>query len=514
VTGQRIALLSPYWDFFEYSVPGDLRGSRRALAARVAAAVGGVVADEVADSREAGSAAARRIAAAAPDVLGVVVSMAAPPAFALAALDALPDLPLVVLVLARRPPAAFGHADITSGGATVGGPQLTNVLARRGRPFGLVTAPDERTVTRDRIVAAACEAAVAPRVEDPAVAPRVEDPAIAPRAEDPAIAPRAEDRAVLPAGDPAVAAPDDALVSADHPAAAAVAARLRRARIARVGRPIDGYDCVDCDPAALRAATGIELVSVEPAAVRSAYLGADGSAVAAETRAGFEVATQCLARSARCAAALEALDERLGVDAGAMNCHVPEIRLGDAPGIAPCFALGRETSRGVPWTCSGDVVTAVAMLTLKLLAGAALFHEIEALDHASGEALLANSGEHDLALAGERPELVDNVWWPGACARFTPPPGPATLAAFTPHAGEPSGFRYVVAEGELTGRRLPATGTVNAAFRFAGSAPVAAAWERWARAGVNHHGAAAPGHHAAAVRAVAEHLGVGCVTTA
>lgn len=53
----------------------------------------------------------------------------------------------------------------------------------------------------------------------------------------------------------------------------------------------------------------------------------------------------------------------------------------------------------MPWTCAGDVITAVAMLTLKLLGGAALSHEIETLDHAAGEALLATSGEHDLAFA-------------------------------------------------------------------------------------------------------------------
>ncbi|MGH2949109.1 MAG: hypothetical protein ACRDPC_23130, partial [Solirubrobacteraceae bacterium] len=221
----------------------------------------------------------------------------------------------------------------------------------------------------------------------------------------------------------------------------------------------------------------------------------------------------CVARSARFAAALDGLDARLEVAAGAMNCHVPEIRLGEQPGIAPCFALGRETSRGVPWTCAGDVVTAVAMLTLKLLGGAAVYHEIQALDHGSDEALLANSGEHDLALAdpAERPLLHENPWWDGACARFSPTPGPATLVGFTPHADEPSGFRYVVAEGEFTGRRLPGVGTVNAAFRFGGGEPVGAAWERWARAGVNHHSAATPGRFGDAVAAVAAQLGVGVV---
>jgi L-arabinose isomerase len=464
----NVALLSPYWDFFETSVPGDLRASGRELAANVAAALDGVVevvADEVVDSREAGGAAAARIAGAGADALVIVQSIAVPPAFTLAALDALPGLPLVVFAAqrSRRPPEPYGHADVAADGATVGGPQLTNVLARRGRPYALV----------------------AGTLED--------------------------------AGDRL----------GREVRAAAVAGRLRRSRIARVGRPIDGYDCVDCDDDALRAATGIELVPVAPAKVRAAYLEADGGEVEAELRAlqlesdggaagwRIEAAAHCVARSTRFGAALETLDERLGVAAGAMNCHVPEIRLGDEPGIAPCFALGRETSRGVPWTCAGDVVTAVAMLTLKLLGGAAQYHEIQALDHGSDEALLANSGEHDLAFADpdEPPVLGSNPWWAGACARFSPPPGPATLVGFTPHAGEPSGFRYVVAEGEFTARRVPGTGTVNAAFRFAGERSLAAAWERWARDGVNHHSAATPGLFGDAVAAVAAHLGVGCVST-
>jgi L-fucose isomerase-like protein len=448
-----VALLSPYWDFFEHSVPGDLRADVRGLAGAVDAQLGDVVADELVDSRESGATAAARIGAAEPDALVVVQSIAVPPAYALAALDALPDLPLVLFAVqrARRPPEEYGHADVAADGATVGGPQLTNVLARRGRRYALVAGTLDDAADRLR-------AAVR---------------------------------------------------------AAAAAGRLRRARIARVGRPIDGYDCVDCDPDALRDATGIELVPVEPAEVRAGYLEADAGAVEAELRAGWDVEAPApiVRRSARCAAALAALDARLGVTAGAMNCHVPEIRLGDDPGIAPCFALGRETTRGVPWTCAGDVVTAVAMLTLKLLGGAALYHEIEALDHGSGEALLANSGEHDLAFGapGERPRLQENPWWPGACASFSPAPGPATLVGFTPHADEPSGFRYVIAEGEFTARRLPGTGTVNATFRFAGSEPVAIAWERWARAGVNHHSAATPGRFGEAVEAVAAHLGVGAV---
>lgn len=51
------------------------------------------------------------------------------------------------------------------------------------------------------------------------------------------------------------------------------------------------------------------------AAVRAAYLDAEGGAVEAELRAGWDVEAPapCMRRSARFAAALEALDTRLGV---------------------------------------------------------------------------------------------------------------------------------------------------------------------------------------------------------
>ena len=207
-----------------------------------------------------------------------------------------------------------------------------------------------------------------------------------------------------------------------------------------------------------------------------------------------------------------------GLDGGAFNCHVPQFRFGEPIGIAPCWALGRLTSAGRPFTCTGDIVTAVAMLTTKRLGGAAIYHEIEAIDYATGEVVIANSGEHDLAwlAPGARPRLRPNGWFCGRdahcgmCAVLEPAPGPATLVGFTPHPAARGGFRYVVARGELTSRTFPETGTVNGAFRFH-DGPVEAAWARWASAGVNHHSSATPGDLSAEVVTVARHLGIEAV---
>jgi len=462
----RVALLSPYWSFWEHAAPAGLAAERRAHASAAAAVLAGVadvVADETLRSSAEGAAAGRRIAGLRPDALVVLQSMAVPPAYTLAALEQLEGVPLVVCAV--RPAASapdMSHGGITADGATVGVPQLTNVLTRRGRPYELVLwRVDERAAD------APLRGAVA---------------------------------------------------------AAAAAGRLRRASLARVGRPLDGYDCVDCDVDRLAAATGLRLLDVAPADVGGAYRAAAQPAIQAverEVREQWDVSAELDAsggfeRTVRFAAALAELSDRLAVDGGVMNCHVPEIRLGEEPGIAPCFALGRETSHGRPWTCSGDVPTAVAMLTLKLLGAAALYHEIETLDEATGEALLANTGEHDLGFGDPalRPRLAPNRWFDGCggCAILSPPPGPATLVGFTEHPGEPSGFRYVVAEGAFSPRRQPETGTPNAAFRFARGDSVADAWAAWVRSGVNHHSAATTGAYGDAVRAVAAHLGVGCVT--
>ena len=111
---------------------------------------------------------------------------------------------------------------------------------------------------------------------------------------------------------------------------------------------------------------------------------------------------ESLDRSLRAALALEAVVDAHGLDGGAFNCHVPQFRFGEPIGIAPCWGLGRLTSGGRPFTCTGDIVTAVAMLTTKRLGGAAVYHEIEAIDYATGEVVIANSGEHDLAWLARR----------------------------------------------------------------------------------------------------------------
>jgi L-arabinose isomerase len=465
----RIGVVHPYWTLWEHTVGPTLRADRMALARAVAddlAAVGEPVAVAEVASGDDGRSIGARFAALGVDVVLVVQTMAVPAAWTMAAIDALPGVPVVVWALHETGlvDGDFDHGAITAQGATVGAPMLSNLLSRAAHPFELILG----------------------RRADPSVLERVR-------------------AAVRLAG---------------------VARTIGRSRLGRIGRPLDGYAHVDVDDEALRAATGIELVLVDPEEVVERFLAvadADVRALEAEVRRdwtfeGEPFPDTSLERSVRAALALEVVADTHELDGGAFNCHVPQFRFGETIGIAPCWALGRLTSAGRPFTCTGDIVTAVAMLTTKRLGGAALYHEIEAIDYETGEVVIANSGEHDLAwlAPGARPRLRPNDWFCGkdphcgVCAVLEPPAGPATLVGFTPHPDARGGFRYVVARGELTRRIFPETGTPNGAFRFR-DGPVDVAWARWASAGVNHHSSATPGDLSADVVAVAGHLGIEAV---
>ena len=464
----RVVVIHPYWTLWEHTAGATFRTDRMALARSVADDLAGTV-DPVAvleiASGDDGLAVGRELVDLDVDVVLVLQTMAVPAAWTMAALDQLPAVPVVVWALHETGlvEGGFDHGSITAQGATVGAPMLSNLLSRASRPFEMILA----------------------RRSDPAGVARV--------------------RAAL--------------------RLAGIARGISRSRLGRIGRPLDGYAHVDVDDDALRAATGIELVAIDPDEVVERYRAvpdADLGALEAEVRRDWafegDPSADSLARSFRAALALEAIVDAYRLDGGAFNCHVPQFRFGEPIGIAPCWGLGRLTTGGRPFTCTGDVVTAVAMLTTKRLGGAAVYHEIEAIDYSSGEVVIANSGEHDLAWSapGVRPRLRPNDWFCGkdahcgVCAVLEPAPGPATLVGFTPHPDARGGFRYVVARGELTARTFPATGTVNGAFRFADGS-VETAWARWASAGVNHHSSATPGDLSADVVAVARHLGIEAV---
>lgn len=445
----RIALLMPYWDFWESSVPWDLRADREGLLSE-ATDIASRVCDVAVSNLIPDIDTARDVGEQLRDIDAVVVvsTMAAPSSTTTTALDGLSRTPVLVWALSRsnRVDESFSHTDITTAGSSVGAPMVTSALARAGYRFDVVAS----SLSGADVVHSAI-------------------------------------RRVVTAG------------------------LILRRPVVTIGDPIPGYTTVipphGADAFPHRADVPASVFAEETAAV-----GVDEALTVVERiREEFNVdqavSETALTKAAQAEVALRGIVRATGAVAGAINCHDRSLRGNSSFGFAPCLALGRLTTDGVPFTCTGDVLTALAMFAVRGLGYPTLYHEIEALDFDSQEVILANSGEHDLGLCSDQPLLVPNNWYlhdsiVGPCARFSLAPGPASLVAFVmvPEA------RFVVAQGEFTGREFPGTGVPNGSFRFH-SSTLEEAWSDWARSGVTHHSVATTGHLADDVEALARLVG-------
>jgi L-arabinose isomerase len=449
----RTLLLSPYWAFWEDSVGDiDLRADRLTtlgfLTQDLEAHGVQVAASHVAEPGAEVPEIAR------PDVVIVAVTMAAPPDTITAMLDHLdPAVPVIVWALLQPVHAGAGTEAIVRDGATVGTPLLTSALHRAARPY-VIIAGSRTPDTVGRVAVAA--------------------------------------------------------------RGLALAGNLRQTRLGRIGHPIPGYVSVDAPDEALAHAFGLQIVHIDPGQLRAASTSVSEAALSSCER---ELPTQVrptdtldLGISLRLRQGLHDLTATHDLSGGAINCHGPQLRHHEEIGVTPCYALGMETTAGKPWTCTGDILTAVAMLIAKRLSGAALYHEIESLDPETGTCLLANSGEFDLAWSGQdgTARCGPNPWFQsdakvGLSVRHDLAPGPATLIAVVRQLDHPSGFRIVAATGQILEGLPDGLPTAGGNFRFdAGSVK---AWERWIEAGVSHHSALAKGDVSEGVRALAQALG-------
>ena len=150
-----IAVVHPYWTLWEHTAGPSFRSDRLALSRTVTSEMADMydllAVDDVA-SVEEGATLGSRLAQQPPDALLVIVSMAAPPAYILATIEALPQTPVVVWAMHETGLVGgdFDHGGITTQGATVGAPMLTNMLARTKRPFELILGRAHDRTTTDR----------------------------------------------------------------------------------------------------------------------------------------------------------------------------------------------------------------------------------------------------------------------------------------------------------------------------------------------------------------------------
>jgi L-arabinose isomerase len=215
------------------------------------------------------------------------------------------------------------------------------------------------------------------------------------------------------------------------------------------------------------------------------------------------------------AAALQAVIARHSLDVGALNCR-GVFGVGNSQ-IASlgCLAVSHATSSGVPFTCTGDLITAVAMLIGKTLGGAALYCELDAIDERHDAFLCANTGEADLAwcMSGRPCEIFSSGsdsgrFAPGCSVRQALRPGPATMIGFSPRAGAAGGFALIVMEGEVLEPPDVALSVTSAWFQ-ADKRPMRKAMAGWIQSGATHHGSLSPGRLAEPITDLAAFLGIG-----
>lgn len=294
---------------------------------------------------------------------------------------------------------------------------------------------------------------------------------------------------------------------------AALSRRMRGLRVGRLGAPMPGYDHVGLTHDE-GAATGLEIVDV-PLADWAARVAAVPDAALrdfVQTRLPQLIPPQTqvqtgepLDRAARIALALDRLAADLALDCGSLACRGPFGVGLDQPAIG-CLATSLMTGTHRPFSATGDLVTAAAMLVGKTLGGATLYCELDAVDRDSGAFLVANTGEADFAWCpvGGRATIshsgaLSGREVPGVVLSHDLAPGPATMLGLTLDRSRSERLTLIAMPGTTLHPARTALRVTQGWFRTAGPDPITD-FEGWANAGATHHGALSRGNLAEAAR--------------
>jgi L-fucose isomerase-like protein len=230
--------------------------------------------------------------------------------------------------------------------------------------------------------------------------------------------------------------------------AAALTAKLRRARIGFAGQRVLGMTDTAVDEHMLKKAVGPRVVPLAvPGILEEAKretASGDVGELWRELRAKAgrtESADEDGILSVSVYRVLKELAEENGLNALTVGCYP------DLMGIV-CLAASLLADDGIPMACEGDVNGAVGMLMLYLLSGTPV-HSTDWLDPMEDGTVVfthCGSGSFDLAETAKDVELCPvRLMDRGVCARFPAKPGPVTLISMDPR---PEGYRCAVLEGE------------------------------------------------------------------
>jgi L-arabinose isomerase len=438
----RVGLVSVYFSLFDEQMPPDFRQSLDDVAKRYAqllAAQFDVVYPGLIASEDEGRKANELLRAEPLDVVVVAPTMAAPPSYGMLALEEI----VRPIVIWNAPSIArlgenLEHAEAALHTTQVGCVMLTNALIRRGVSPTVVTALPDDDLAMQRLF-----------------------------------------RIVR---------------------ASALASILRAGHCLRIGDPISGYLDVESTRHDL-ARLGLSEVTVSAdqlgEEMRTVSTADAQSLLSSLAERGWSTSKHDEAeRSARLAIAMFNIATNCHAVCGTVNCHGPCFRWSPTVGITACLGVSLLTVFGIPFSCTGDQPTAIALLLAKVVSGRALYCEFYTPEADTGLMLVAAGGEGDpsWAATSSRIQLRPNRYYPGVggegtAVEFGVRQGAATALSLSPIGDT---WRLVWATGEVVESRYPQLGGPNGMFRFdSGSAIDAGA--RWIAAGATHHNALAAG---------------------
>jgi L-arabinose isomerase len=167
------------------------------------------------------------------------------------------------------------------------------------------------------------------------------------------------------------------------------------------------------------------------------------------------------------------------------------------------------TAAGFPMCGESDLKTCIAMLIMDRLEIGGSFAEFHPIDFERGTVLVGHDGPHHINIADRKPVLRSLTRYhgkpgSGASVEFNIRKGPITMLSI--NSTGTGKFKFVIAEGESREGPIPPTGNTNTHGWF--GKDIRAFLRRWVAEGPTHHFALGIGHHAAAIRKIADIFGI------
>jgi hypothetical protein len=435
----RVALLTPYFPFFDGIFPDTYRRRQEVNARALADLIRGAGFDVdhlgLTDSVEIAVEHGNRLAAAEPDVLVVAPVMAAPATHSLPAVEIV-GCPTVLCQVARRETFGPGYHEIeaTEDSTLLGCIMASSGLRDARRPFIQALLSDTGSY--------------------------------------------------------------DGMFRTIRGAIAAK--RLPGARVGVLGDSLKGYLDVQLSKGQL-ADLGFDSVQIAGQELLDTFMSVDHGAVVGVLDAlrqqgvRFDLDPEDMSQDLKLAVAFQRLAERYALDALAMNCHGQLGRQSRDIGIPACIGGTVLASANCPVTCTGDVATAVALLVARQFTPDIFYCEPYTFEFSSQQMVLGSCGIGNLRMASSAPvrvcknEAYVGCVSAGACVRFAFPPSEATMLAFAARQskeGKPGSLIWTT--GELTGDYFSEMHGPNAVLKL-GSADPYSTIESWVSAGPAHH---------------------------